>query len=144
MSGWGRWVWPRLAHSWTLQIEQKHHDDFSFLTNFQTTFSWVISRSHIGRKTSLIIHLAPHGFPELVTICLSLKELLRKSLTRTLLGMGRSVVNLSGRQELHLLPSGYTWGRVPCPCLSPLSPRRARASSSVNSGPVNWKSSPSF
>ena len=56
-----------------------------------------------NREKSLINHqLDPHGYIEFVTICLSLKELLRKSLTRTVLGQGRREFNLSGRQELHL------------------------------------------
>lgn len=76
----------------------------SFLTDFQSTFSQIISRSGSERKTSLIINLDPYSYTELVIICLSLKALLRKSLTRKLLGMGRRAFNLLGRQELHLAP----------------------------------------
>lgn len=51
-----------------------------------------------NREKSLINHqLDPHGYIEFVTICLSLKELLRKSLTRKVLRQGRREFNLSGR-----------------------------------------------
>lgn len=44
----------------------------------------------------------PYSYTELVTICLSLKALLRKSLTGKLLGMERRAFNFLERQELHL------------------------------------------
>lgn len=83
-------------------MEWKHQNGFSLSELiFKITFSQIIFRSQT-EKTSLIINLDPYRYTEFVTICLSLKELLRKNLVRKLLGTRRRVFNLSRRQELYL------------------------------------------
>lgn len=95
-SGWGALSsYLCFAYSWTLHMEQKHQNRSS-LSDFQNAFIWNLAKSAFqsdgfqisNRNTSLIINLDPHGYTEFVTICLSLKELLRKSLTRKLLWRG--------------------------------------------------------
>lgn len=85
---------------WTLRIVQNR---FSLSVS---QFSESIYPDYLqisNREKSLINHqLDPHGYIEFVTICLSLKELLRKSLTRKVLRQGRREFNLSRRQALHL------------------------------------------